>query len=162
MSATAPRSKSTTKQDYGTDPKFWKILNDRFDFQWDLACTRENCLVRSITGAAVGYWHPEYDAFKFDWHEKDGWLYLNPPYKDIKPWAKKCYEESLKGAKIVLLTPASVGSVWFAEWIHNRAHVLFLKGRLTFAGETAPYPKDCMISIFDNFHRGMDIWDWRI
>lgn len=154
--ATDPRDKNKTKQDYGTDPKFWEILNKRFNFVWDLACTEENCLIQS-----AGFTYPEYDALKEDWFEFGGWLYLNPPFKDIKPWAEKCYKESLKGAKIVLLTPASVGSVWFNDWVFQKAHIFFLKGRLTFKGETAPYPKDCMISVYDNFHKGIDIFDWR-
>jgi len=160
MAEIAPKDKTKTKQDYGTDPKFWNILNGKYDFKWDLACHEGNCLVTDGRFNS-GYLHPYTDSLAEDWHLKEGWLYLNPPFKDIKPWARKCVNESLLGAKVVMLTPASVGSIWFHDWVMNKAHVMFLKGRLTFAGETAPYPKDCMISIFDNFHRGVNIWDWR-
>jgi len=161
MIATSPRDKTKTKQDYGTDPKFWKALNNKYGFSWDLACTKKNCLVKEGKTKA-GYFFPKDNAFDYPWSELEGWLYLNPPYADLKPWAKKCYEESLDGAKIVMLTPASVGSKWFNDWVWNKAHVIFLRGRVTFAGETKPYPKDCMISIFDNFHKGCNVWDWRL
>lgn len=167
MNEPSPKNKNETKQDYGTDKKFWKVLNSKYDFEWDLACTKENCLVRS--GAShYGYDYPEYNAFEYTWHNMSGWLYLNPPFSDIRPWVQKCYEESLQGAKIVLLTPASVGSKWFNDFVFNKAYVFFLKGRLTFegmkpnpkTGKVDPYPKDCMISVFDNFHTGFNIWEW--
>lgn len=168
MSEPSPKNKNETKQDYGTDKKFWRVLNHRYDFIWDLACTKENCLVRDPMGGALGYDYPRIDALEASWHIFDGWLFLNPPFAHIRPWAQKCYEEMLLGAKIVLLTPASVGSNWFNDFIFNEAHVFFLKGRLTFegtkpnpkTGKCDPYPKDCMISVFDNFHTGFNIWDW--
>jgi hypothetical protein len=38
--------------------------------------------------------------------------------------------------------------------------VLGLNGRLTFKGTTAPYPKDCMLSVF-GVEPGFDVWSWR-
>ncbi len=43
---------------------------------------------------------------------------------------------------------------------YQKAWVRFLNGRLTFAGHKSPYPKDSMISIFDNINFKMDVWDW--
>jgi len=168
MTEPSPKNKNETKQDYGTDKRFFKALNKRYDFKWDLACTKENCLVFDPYGNPMGYTHPEIDALQPEWHYLNGWLFLNPPFSNIRPWAQKCYEESKLGAKVVLLTPASVGSTWFYDFIFNKAHVFFLKGRLTFegakpnlkTGKVDPYPKDCMISVFDNFHTGFNIWEW--
>ncbi len=152
--ATAPRDKHKTKQDYGTPDDFFGALNAHFGFKWDLACTNDNKL--TVFGLT-----PSDDSLKCKWHELEGYLFLNPPFADIEPWARKCYEEMQVGAKIVLLTPASVGSNWFRDWVFNKAKVRFLNGRLTFKGQNQPYPKDCMISIFDGIHTGFDIWDWR-
>jgi len=159
--ATKPRDKNKTEQNVGTDPKLFQVLNDRFNFGWDLACTFENCIVTPINDEQRGFYFPEYNAFDVHWHARDGWLYLNPPYKDIEPWARKCYEESKLGAKIVMLTPASTGTRWFQKWIYRKAMVKFLIGRPTFKGHDKPYPKDMMISIFDNFNRGFGLWDWK-
>jgi len=151
--ATQPRDKNKTDQDAGTDPRLFKALNDHFGFNYDLACTHENQLCKfGLTTSD--------DALRVDWHLFNGYLWLNPPYANIEPWALKCYEESLLGAKIVLLTPASVGSNWFRDWVYQKAWVRFLNGRLTFVGHKSPYPKDCQIAIFDNINFKMDVWDW--
>jgi len=170
LKATDPRDKNKTKQDYGTDPKLFEKLNKRFEFTWDLACDESNCLVRNANGTALGYTYPLCDALLGGWHEIDGWLFLNPPFSNIEPWAKLCHEESLRGAKIVLLTPASVGSNWYRDHVHNKAEVIFLNGRLTFKG-TKPnpktgkidaYPKDCQISVFNrSAYSGFKVWDWK-
>lgn len=162
MNATSPRDKNKTDQDVGTDPKFFEIANKQFNFGWDLACTKDNDLITK-NDEREGWYYPNHNSLDLDWTMFDqyGWLWLNPPYKDIAPWAQKCAEESQKGAKIVMLTPASVGSQWFAKWAYPYAYIRMLTGRLTFKGHETPYPKDCMISIFDNFHKGIDLWNWR-
>jgi len=160
--ATTPRNKATTEQTVGTDPVFWDILDGHFGFTWDLACNYDNCLVRDNTGDPMGYYFPDRDALKESWHIFGGWFYLNPPYKDCKIWAAKCALEMERGAKIVMLTPASVGSNWFKDSVYKKASVRLLNGRLTFKGHKTPYPKDCMISIFQkHIYRGIDVWDWR-
>jgi len=152
--ATQPRDRTQTEQDVGTDPRLFSALNSHFGFNYDLACTKENMLCKfGLT--------PSEDSLSVDWHKLDGFLWLNPPFGDCKTWAKKCHEESLKGAKIVLLTPASVGPTWFRDFIYKKAKVRFLNGRLTFVGHKQPYPRDLVISIYDNINFGMDIWNWR-
>ncbi len=155
MDATRPRDKNKTEQTVGTDPEFYEILNARFGFSWDLACTRENQLCpMGLT--------PSENSLSADWHKLEGWLYLNPPFKDSGKWAQKCSDEMEKGARIVMLTPAAVGSNWVRDWVYKRASVRILNGRLKFVGHDTPYPKDCMISIFQkNVYRGIDIWNWR-
>lgn len=151
-----------TKQDYGTPDNFFNPLNRHFGFNYDLACTKKNNLCKfGLT--------PSEDSLSVDWHELEGYLFLNPPFANAAPWARKCHEESLKGAKIVMLTLASVGSKWFSDWVYRKARVRFLTGRLTFkgmaknpkTGKVDPYNKDLMISIYDNINFGIDVWDWR-
>jgi len=160
--ATAPSDKNKTKQDYGTPDNFYNHLHAHFGFNYDLACTSENKLCK------FGLTRSD-DSLRVEWHKLEGYLFLNPPFAKIEPWAQKCYEESLLGAKIVLLTPASVGSIWFQKFVYKKAWIRFLKGRLKFkgtkpnkkTGKIDPYPKDLMISIFDGIHFDIDIWDWR-
>lgn len=109
---------------------------------------------------------------------RKGLLWLNPPFNNIPAWASRCQNESLLGANILLLTPASVGSNWFANFVAGFADVYLLNGRLSFIkGE--PYNKDCMLSHFYQNSRDRDavlknsgkvdwggwrwmsIWDWR-
>jgi hypothetical protein len=87
-------------------------------------------------------------------------LWLNPPFANIEPWAKKCVEtETCSWRRIFFLTPASVGARWFERHVFGKARVLFLGKRLTFVGEKDPYPKDCMISVFGE-KPGFAFWDW--
>jgi len=155
MNATTPRNKNQTKQDYETPDDFFGAVKKRFPFIVDLAATPENAKCEA-------YYTPEENSWLYSWSVHYGWLWLNPPFKNIRPWADKCYKESQLGAKIVMLTPASVGSNWFKEICFGKCQVIFLNGRLTFKGETKPYPKDCMLTVWskDNF-KNIEIWDWR-
>jgi len=152
-----------SKQDYQTPPEFLEAVKARLqikDFGWDLAASDENCV------SPYGYYDEATNSLTAaDWQSKTPetlWQWLNPPYADIKPWVKKCAEESLKGAHIACLVPASTGANWWKEHVTNDAYVLFLNGRITFVGATAPYPKDCALLLYTPFIRkGSDIWTWK-
>ena len=75
-------------------------LNKEFDFQWDLACEKNNSKCNQMLNSE------KYDSLKVDWHKLcDGWLWINPPYSPLKPWIVKAQQENKKGAKIVVLSP---------------------------------------------------------
>jgi hypothetical protein len=94
------------------------------------------------------------------WAKHVGLLWLNPPFAAIAPWAKKARDSARKGARIAMLTPASVGANWFDEFVHREALVLALSPRLSFDGKNS-YPKDCILSIFShNESPGFDTWRW--
>lgn len=96
-----------------------------------------------------------------------GWL--NPPYDDIAPWVKKAHE-ARRG--IFVLVPASVGSNWWRDYVHEKAWVNFLNGRIIFndkqgrpicspkTGKPTPYPKDLALLVY-GLEPGYDIWDWK-
>lgn len=155
MNAITPKNKTQTEQSVGTDPLFWQILNAHFGFTHDLACTRDNQLCKfGLT--------PSDNSLSVDWHKLEGWLYLNPPYNQIQPWAEKCWVESQLGAKVVMLVPASVGANWFRDYLWLKATVRVLNGRLTFVGHTAPYPKDLLIAIYHpRIFKNLDLWEWK-
>ena len=91
-----------------------------------------------------------------------GNAWLNPEYRHIAPWAKKCAKTRLdRGAqKILLLVPASVGSNWFQRHCWEKSLVLLLNPRLTFVGHTHPYPKDLCLCVY-GVAPGIDIWRWK-
>lgn len=150
--ATLNRGKS--KQDYPTPPEFVRAVEARFGkLYWDLAATAEN----SKTG--IRFLSPKDNSLSIKWHLYAGLLWLNPPFSNIAPWARKCRDEARMGAKILFLTPASIGSNWFRDFVHGEALVLALNGRITFVGHEQPYPKDCMLSGF-GFPPGFEVWNW--
>jgi hypothetical protein len=98
--------------------------------------------------------------------ERKGLLWLNCEFGDIPRWATRTRQESEEGAHILLLTPASVGSVWFDTLVADRADCYYLRPRIPFIpGE--PYNKDCMLSHFIPMRDRADrppmscTWNWK-
>lgn len=144
-----------SKQDYATPWEFIRAVEARFGpIDFDLAAHEGN--TKCIT-----YFTEADDSLKQDWTILRGNLWLNPPFGDIAPWARKCAEsahEFALGTRIFLLVPASIGSRWFAEHVHHRALVLGLSPRLSFDGKN-PFPKDLMMAIY-GVAPGFDVWRW--
>jgi phage N-6-adenine-methyltransferase len=144
-----------SKQDYATPPEFMAAVSQRFGpINFDLAASEHNA-------KHANYFSAQDDSLRQEWHKVSGVLWLNPPFDNIAPWAAKCKAESRgRRARILFLTPASIGANWFAEHVHGHAQVLALNGRISFDG-VAPYPKDCMLSCFGFGYTGFDVWAWR-
>ncbi len=147
-----------SKQDYGTPREFIAACEARFGpIVCDLAASAHN------TKCAT-YYDEARDSLSVDWSAEHptGTLWLNPEFADIGPWAAKCALESTRRHGLILfLTPASIGSNWFAEHVNRRAMVLGLSPRLQFEGTTAPYPKDLSLSVFGHGLSGFDCWRWK-
>jgi phage N-6-adenine-methyltransferase len=147
-----------SKQDYGTPRAFIAAVERRWGpLAFDLAASSEN-------HKAPKYFTEADNSLKQDWFKLDGLLWLNPPFSNLEDWAEKCYQEQDAGAKIIMLTPASVGSNWYAKHCFDAAHTVFIRPRLTFEGCTDPYPKDCMLTVWgfvDELPGHCSIWDWR-
>lgn len=110
---------------------------------------------------AEAFFTEEDDSLEQDWDvfEGGGWCWLNPPFSNIKPWVRKA---AASRANIALLVPASVGANWWREWVHGKADVLFLNGRIKFTGHQTPYPKDLALLLYTpRHHSGYNIWNWR-
>lgn len=148
-------ARGKSKQDYPTPWEFIWACEHRFcPISFDLAASPENA-------KAPKFYTIEDDSLSKPWHELDGVLWLNPPFDNIAPWAKKCEQEARLGAQILLLTPASVGANWFKNFVHRTALVLALNGRIQFMGASDPYPKDCILSVFGiEPCAGFDVWTW--
>lgn len=158
-----------SRQDYETPRELFSAVERRFGpFVFDLAASSRNSKCNE-------YYNSRVDSLKQDWSQLRGNLWLNPPFANIDPWAAKCklsrinlavlehkagQYQSPAATCIFLLTPASVGSNWFMEHVWGHALVLALNPRLTFVGETAPYPKDCILSVY-GMTPGFEIWRWK-
>lgn len=145
-----------SRQDYGTPKPFIEAVVRRFGaLAFDLAAGPDNAQ------AAAHYTETD-DALAQNWTKLSGNLWLNPPFGQLEPWARKAKESTPRGdyrRRILVLSPASVGTEWFAEHVHGHALVLALRPRLTFEGCPDPYPKDLMLSVF-GVSPGFDTWRW--
>lgn len=150
-------------QSYGTDPAFIRAVEKKFGkLAVDLAATADNTKAKRFVT-------PQEDSLKLPWSKKFAGkrCWLNPPFADIKKWAKKCADEKAlipydQYFEILFLVPLS-SSNWACEycWESEYARVYPLKGRLTFEGETTPYPKDCMLVHYNSKDKQVEVWDWK-
>lgn len=147
-----------------TPPNFLNALKNHLridEFSIDLAADGFNKVTDKFYGE-------EDNSLVQSWTEFKGqplkpWAFCNPPYGDIRPWVEKAYAESQKGAHVAMLVPASVGSNWWADWVHQLSYVTFLNGRITFVGHKSPYPKDLAILLYApmfGVDGGYGVWDW--
>ena len=157
----APKQKpATSKQNYSTPKDFLekvKVLLAIDSFGIDLAADSTNTV-------ADQFYDEEVDSLKQDW-KVDGWSWLNPPYKNLAKWTNKAWLESLAGAKVAMLVPASTGANWWKQYVHENCLCLFLNGRLSFLENGDPYPKDLALLLYEYVppvqRTGYKIWDWR-
>lgn len=145
-----------SRQNYGTPASFIRAVTRRFGpLRCDLAASPGNAVVPD-------FFARQDDSLSQDWHTIGGLLWLNPPFENIEPWARKCQDESGKGARVLLLVPASTGSGWFQRWVHGQARIYLLCGRLIFCEAAGNYPKDCVLALYSaDVEPGYETWDWR-
>lgn len=148
-----------SKQDYGTPPAFLEAVKRRFGiaaFAIDLAASQENAV-------APLFYTEAQNALVQPWRTKSRELaWLNPPFADLAPWVEKAWTESRTAARIAMLVPAGVGANWWRDWVHQKAFVLLLNGRLKFVGELDYYPKDCCLLIYGpDVAAGYEMWSWQ-
>ena len=157
-----------SRGDYCTPPEFLDAVQDRFGYvMFDLAATRENQVVGA--GDPKGgpcYFGPDHedpkkrDSLKQDWSALRGVAWCNPPFDPLRPWLEKASEVSGRAGWTLLLCPASVSTEWFADLVHGRALVMPLRPRLTFVGETDPYPRDLVLLAYGFGVSGFEPWRW--
>ena len=146
-----------SKQNYQTPPAFLGAVRQWLgveDFTIDLAADKGNAVVPN-------HYTKAQDALQQDWRSS-GWAWLNPPFGHLEPWVRKAWEESQRGAALVMLVPAGVGANWWRDWVHGKAQVLLLNGRLTFVGESTCYPKDCCLLVYGpTVVPQYCVWSWQ-
>lgn len=124
------------EQDTWETPRWlFEALDKEYDFTLDAAASAKNHLCDK-------YFTVEDNALEQDWSRDVVWL--NPPYSKLKVFAKKAYEEALKGSTVVMLVPARTDTVAFHDYL-SQGDVAFLRGRLKFslngvAKDPAPFP----------------------
>lgn len=167
---TMPRQKPhRSKQDYATPADFIEAAKLKlgieafaFDFAADEGNTKATCFWDVDDNSLAKT--PEEWADRLKAFRDPAWGFLNPPFKDIDPWAQRCWQTKQLGGQVAFLVPASVGANWFKHFVHGKARVLFLNGRLAFI-EGQPdelYPKDCILALYSpHCEPGYKVWTWR-
>lgn len=131
---------SSKSNEWTTPQHLFDELNQEFNFTLDPCATEENAKCSK-------YFTIEDDGLSKDW--SNDVVFMNPPYgREIKKWIKKAYEESLNGATVVCLIPARTDTMYWHDFIFDKADdIRFLKGRLKFGNgkNSAPFPSAIVV-----------------
>jgi len=125
---------SSRSDNWSTPKNLYDMLNEEFDFNFDPCPLRNDYVLDGLT---------------IEWGKR---TFVNPPYSDIKKWAKKCYEESLKRKTIVMLIPSRTDTKYWHDHIMLADEIRFIKGRLKFGDATNSAPFPSAVVIFDGDH----------
>jgi phage N-6-adenine-methyltransferase len=132
---------SSATDEWPTPQAFFDKLDRRYHFTLDPCATPENakCPI---------YFTREQDGLKQDWGTHR--VFCNPPYSRATThrWARKCFEASQGGAMVVLLVPARTDTRWVHDWVHGKADVKFVRGRLRFGEAEASAPFPSMLAVY--------------
>ncbi len=151
----------SAQQAYRTPPAVLAAVQRKFGTRiaFDLACTREDSV------APFGIYQPDQDALACAWPETGptDCAWCNPPFNRASAFARVASESP--HCRTLLLTPASVGSKWFAEYVHGKACIVFLRPRIVFLQpDGTPCPaginRDCMLAAY-GWAPGVYCEDWR-
>lgn len=128
------------KQDWRTPRALYAALDAEFHFGLDAATSADNPL------GAPAFFTPETDGLLQDWTGY-GACFCNPPYSDSARWIAKAAAESQKGATVVMLLAARPDTRVWHTYIHGKAEVRWIKGRLRFEGasNSAPFPSAIVV-----------------
>lgn len=152
-------AKTGGRDNWETPQALYETLDREFGFTLDAAANGENAKTDLYLGESD---IPGEDGLSSSWGGHI--VFCNPPYSQIKNWAKKANLEALGGALVVMVVPARTGAAWFRE---NMApwEVRFLTKRLKFEenGEPGAWsaPFDSAVIVMA---RGREpktyYWDW--
>lgn len=131
---------SSKSNEWTTPQHLFDELNQEFNFTLDPCATEENAKCSK-------HFTIEDDGLSKDW--SNDVVFMNLPYgREIKKWIKKTYEESLNGATVVCLIPARTDTMYWHDFIFDKADdIRFLKGRLKFGNgkNSAPFPSAIVV-----------------
>src|SRR6266516_647855 len=132
---------SSRSEEWPTPQDFFDRLNAEFHFTLDPCATAKNAKCKK-------YFTKKDDGLNRDWGRDT--VFCNPPYgREMRSWARKCYEASRAGATVVLLAHSRTDTRWFHDWVYGKAvEIRFVRGRLKFGDgkQSAPFPS--MVAIF--------------
>lgn len=126
----------STNQTWETPDGLFKKINKEFNFTRDVCATAENTKCDQ-------FWTENDSCLDKEW---DGVNWMNPPYKDMKKFIKKAFEQRFN-AITVCLVPARTNTKWWHEWC-MKGEILFICGRPVFKGCKYGLPQPLSLVIF--------------
>ena len=115
--------------EWETPPELFERLNRLYGFDLDVCASDSNAKCARYFTAAD-------DGLAQAWH---GTCWMNPPYgRPLAQWMQKAESERRRCRVIVCLVPARTDTKWFHEYVHGKAEIYFIRGRIRFLREGLP------------------------
>ncbi len=133
-----------------TPPELYTVLNDEFEFEFDLCANKKNSKCDEWSGDIKYYVGNIYPILIL----KPTSFFINPPYSRGK--INHCMEQvellNSFGKTVVSLTRFDPSTDWFKEYVDGvAAEVRMLRKRVKFVGANSGYPFPCCVSIYRGF-----------
>ncbi|MHB1908285.1 MAG: DNA N-6-adenine-methyltransferase [Nitrososphaerales archaeon] len=129
-----------TSDNYATPKPFYNILDSEFGFDYDPS---------PINPTALRAFDGECDGSTTEWKGKS--IFVNPPYSDPRPWIENAVKEMHKGKTVVMLLKCDPSTTYFHDLILPHGQIRYIKGRISFNGERAPFPNYIVIFSFKQY-----------
>lgn len=142
-----------------TPKEVFDPLHKEFGFQLD-ACASPGM------ERVPRFFSPAQDGLQQSWASQADVIWCNPPYgRQLKNWVQKCYEESCKGATVVMLIFAVTDTKFWHEYCMKAREIRLVEGRIRFVnpdGRQGPATKSSAIVVFDGEQwGGPEFSSWR-
>lgn len=119
---------TSIRQDWRTPKAFYQALNAEFGFDFDPCPPKAS-----------------FDGLAREWGQTN---FVNPPFKGIKKWVQRSFEESERGAIVVMLIPARTDTRYWHDYCMKASEIRFIKGRLHYDDSKSPAPFPSCVVIF--------------
>ena len=126
----------SANQSWETPDDLFARLHEEFQFTRDVCASAENA-------KCAAFWSESDSCLDKEW---DGVNWMNPPYKNMKLFIAKAYEQRHRAVTVILI-PARTNTRWWHDWC-MKGEVHFLCGRPKFKGCKHGLPQPLALVIF--------------
>lgn len=126
----------SNNQEWETPDDLFARLDAIFHFTRDVCASGDNA-------KCILFWSETYSCLDYEW---DGVNWMNPPYKNMKQFIKKAFDERNRAITVCLI-PARTNTRWWHEWC-MKGEVWFICGRPKFKGCVHGLPQPLALVIF--------------
>ncbi len=132
---------SEANSEWSSSEKLFRLLDREFHFTLDVAASEENAKCQR-------YFTIKDNGLRKRWGKHT--CFCNCPYDKIElaKWVRKAFNESKKGATVVMLLPSRTHAEWFHKYCVASAELRFVKNWLPFKGRGKTTTQSCLIAIF--------------
>ena len=159
VSSTAHKTPGATNE-WETPKKLFEALKSKFGIVFDAAASPHNAKCNCYFSTENGE-----NALDMDWRVPTFLrtagaqsIFVNPPYgRGIGAWIKKAYEESRKGATVVVLVFCRTDTKWWHDYAMKASELLLIKGRVKFERDGVPQqsaPAPSCVLVFTPWSEG--------